>query len=101
MRFRRRLYLGESIKKRHKIQLKLKIGAGMTDIYVISLSHGRNQLECMHCAMFKQKVIRQNVGLIVGLAKGYTQARDLMVEMIEDCLKETGTANVKEFLSKE
>ena len=101
MRFRRQLYLGESIKNRHRILFKLKIGAGMTDIYVISLAYGRNQLECMHCAMFKQRAIRQNVGLIVGLAKGYGQARDLMIEMIEDCLKATGTANVKDFLLKE
>lgn len=101
MRFRRPLYLGESIKNRHIIQFKLRTGAGMTNVYVIALAAGKNQLECMHCSMFKQKYIRSNIGLIVGLAKGYAQAQDLMVRMIEDCVKSTGTANVKDFLLME
>ncbi len=98
MRFRKELYLGEGIKHKQKIQWKLRHGAGMTDIYVISIAPGRNQLECTHCAFFKQKLIRENTGLIVGLAKGYSQAQQLMISMIEDSLRITGSPNVKEYL---
>lgn len=98
MRFRKELYLGEGIRNSWNIRRKLKRGAGMLDVYVISIASGSNQLECTHCCFFKQKLIRENVGLIVGLAKGYAQAQQLMIAMIEDSLRITGTPNVKEYL---
>lgn len=98
MRFYKELYLGEGVKHRKKIMWKLRCGAGMTDIYVISIASGSNQLECTHCCFFKQKLIRDNIGLIVGLAKGYCEAQKLMVSMIEDSLRITGTPNVKKYL---
>ena len=101
MRFRKKLYLGEGIKYSWKIQWKLKCGAGMVDIYVISIAGGSNQLECTHCCFFKQKLVRENIGLIVGLARGYAQAQQLMISMIEDSLSVTGTPNVKEYLLSE
>lgn len=100
MQFLKEMYVGEGIKNIQKVRWKLKHGAGMKDIYVISLASGSNQLECIHCACFKQKMIRQNVGLIVGLAKGYAEAQGLIVTMIEETVRETGGANVKEYLRK-
>jgi hypothetical protein len=35
----------------------------------------------------------------VGLAKGYEEALQLIQTMAEDSLRETGTANIKEYLS--
>ena len=55
-------------------------------------------MDCTKCSYFKQKAIRDNVGMIVGLAKGYSQAQELIVTMIEESLRETGSANVKEYL---
>lgn len=98
MRFLKEMYVGEGIKNKQKVMWKLKHGAGMLDIYVISLSNGNNQLDCMKCSYFKQKAIRDNVGLVVGLAKGYSEAQNLMVSMVEEAFRETGSANVKEYL---
>ena len=98
MRFLKEMYVGEGIKNKQKVLWKLKHGAGMVDIYVISLSNGSDQLDCMKCSYFKQKVIRDNVGLIVGVAKGYSEAQNLMISMIEESFRETGSANVKEYL---
>lgn len=98
MRFLKEMYVGEGIKNRQKVLWKLKHGAGMVDIYVISLSNGRDQLDCMKCSYFKQKAIRDNVGVIVGLAKGYSEAQKLIVSMIEEAFQKTGNANVKEYL---
>ena len=100
MRFLKELYVGEGIRDRQKVQRKLKFGAGLIDVYVISLSNGKNQLECMHCSYFKQRIIREETGLVVGLAKGYSEAQRLIVSMVEDALRETGSANVKEYLIK-
>ena len=98
MRFLKEMYVGEGIKNKKKVMWKLKHGAGMLDVYVISLSNGNDQLDCMKCSYFKQKAIRDSVGTIVGLAKGYSEAQKLMITMIEDSLRETGSAKVKEYL---
>jgi hypothetical protein len=99
MRFLKDLYVGEGIKNRQRVQWKLKHGAGMKDVYVISIAAGNDQLDCMHCAFFKQKAIREYTGTVVGLAKGYEEALQLIQTMAEDSLRETGTANIKEYLS--
>lgn len=98
MRFLKEIYVGEGVKNKQKVIWKLKHGAGMTDIYVISLSKTDNQLDCTHCSYFKQKIIRDNIGVIVGLAKGYSQAQELIVSMFEEALEKSGSANVKEYL---
>ena len=100
MRFLKEMYVGEGIKNKQKVMWKLKHGAGMLDVYVISISNGKDQLDCMKCSYFKQKAIRENVGLVVGLAKGYSEAQNLMIAMIEESLQETGSANVKEYLTR-
>ena len=99
MRFNKRIYLSHSIKNKHKIIWKLKHGMGMSDIYVISLSTGRDQLDCTHCCFLKQRILRKNLGQVVGLAKGREEMEALLLQMFEDCVKATGTANIKEYLS--
>ena len=98
MRFLKEMYVGKGIKNKHKVMWKLKHGAGMVDVYVISISNGKDQLDCTLCSYFKKKVIRENVGLVVGLAKGYSEAKELIISMIEESLRETGSANVKEYI---
>lgn len=100
MRFLKEMYVGEGIKNKQKILWELRHGAGMTDIYVISLSQGKDQLECMHCAYFKQKIIRENTGLVVGIAKGYQEALHMLLSMVEETFQKTGNARVKEYLLK-
>ena len=97
MHFLKELYVSEGIKNKKKVIWKLKHGAGMTDIYVISISSGSDQLDCTHCCFFKQKYLRKNVGLIVGLAKGREEMMELLLKMFNDCLEATGNANVKEY----
>ena len=100
MRFLKEMYVGNGIKNKQKVIWKLKHGVGMVDVYVISISNGSDQLDCTLCSYFKQKAIRENVGLVVGLAKGYSEANDLIISMIEEALEKTGSANVKEYILK-
>ena len=100
MRFLKEMYVGNGIKNKHKVMWKLKHGAGMVDVYVISISNGKDQLDCTLCSYFKQKAIRENVGLIVGVARGFSEARELMVSMIEESFRETGSANAKDYILK-
>ena len=98
MRFLKEMYVGKGIINTQKVMWKLKHGAGLVDVYVISISNGTDQLDCTLCSYFKQKAIRDNVGLIVGLAKGYSEAKELIVSMMEESLRETGSANVKDYI---
>ena len=98
MRFLQEMYVGKGIKNKQKVIWKLKHGIGMIDVYVISISNGNDQLDCTLCSYFKQKEIRDNVGLVVGLAKGYSEAKELIVSMIEEAVSETGSANVKQYI---
>ena len=100
MRFLKEMYVGNGIKNKHKVMWKLKHGAGMVDVYVISISNGKDQLDCTLCSYFKQKAIRENVGLIVGVARGFSEAKELIVSMIEESLRETGSANAKDYILK-
>ena len=57
-------------------------------------------MDCTLCSYFKQKAVRDNVGLVVGLARGYSEAKELIVSMVEEALRETGSANVKDYILK-
>ena len=98
MRFLEEMYVGKGIKNKDRTIWKLKHGAGMVDVYVISISNSSEQLDCTLCSYFKQRAIRDSVGLVVGLAKGYSEAKELIVSMIEEALRETGSANVKDYI---
>ncbi|MBR3607795.1 MAG: hypothetical protein IKL51_09550 [Lachnospiraceae bacterium] len=98
MKFHHHLYLGSGIKNKEKIIRKLKYGAGMRNIYVISLSRGRDQLDCTHCCYLKQRKLRNHLGLVVGLANGQEEMTEVVIQMLKDCYETTGTANIKEFL---
>ena len=98
MQFIKHMYWSENIKNRTKVLWKLKVGAGMTDIYVISIAPGSNQLECTHCSYLKQRIVRNTLGPVIGIAKGKTEARSLLLLIFEECLEDTGTARVKEYL---
>ena len=98
MLFFEKMYVGKGINSIQQTRRKLEKGAKLKDIYVISLSNGEDQLECTHCSYFNQKMIRENVGMIVGIAKGYSEAQGLIIDMIEEALEVAGTANVKEYL---
>ena len=102
MRFHKRLYIGESIKHPNKVKWKLRVGAGQLHVYVIVMSNNQsNQLECYHNGLLKQKFFRGQKLLVVGIAGDYTEAVSLITQITEECVKETGTGNIKDFLLKE
>ena len=67
------LYVGEGAsKKKNKIIRKLKIGAGMIDVWVITeAANGEDQLDILSSAWLKQRAVRKKLPMIYGIAKGY------------------------------
>lgn len=102
MKFYNNLYVGESAKGSiKKICRNLKQRRGQLQVYIVALSSGEDQLEIYHCAFLKQKYYKKHSPFIVGIAKSYEEAQELVVQMIEDALQATGNANVKSYIMNE
>lgn len=86
------LYIGDGAKpKAKKIIRKLKRNAGQIDIYLITLAaNGQDMLDIINAAYLKQPVVRRNLPLIVGIAKGYDEAVGLVQEMLLETYEQTG-----------
>lgn len=98
MKFAKYLYIGNNIKNPIRTKWKLRHHAGQFTVYVITLSEGSDQLEIYHCAFLQQKYYRQHPPYIVGLASGYSEAVELVIQMAEDSMKYSGTPDIKSYL---
>lgn len=99
MRFHDRLYVGDSIRHPELVKWKLRVAAGQFQVQLIVISNNNdNQLECFHNALLKQKAFRRQKLFVVGIAGNYKEAIELIRQITEDCVRETGTGNVKDFL---
>lgn len=86
------------MQKISKIKWKLKHNAGQLDIYVIMLATGNDLLEIMHCAYLQQTYYKKTPPFIVGVAKGYNGALELVEEIVQDTYEQTGDYKVKDFI---
>lgn len=98
MKFYKKLYIGGTITNPEKVKWKLKHRAGQVNVYVIALAGGNAQLEIYHSAFLQQKYYKKHPPYIIGISSGYEEAVELVVEITEKSVAETGTANLKEFL---
>jgi len=99
MKFHKHLYIGKSIKNPNVIKMKLKINSELLGIFIITLSGGCDQLEIYDAAYLKQKLHRKLwPPYIIGIASGQEEAMEIVRQIAEMCYKETGTANIKDYL---
>ena len=99
MRFYRYLYVGETVRNVAKIKCKLKSHAG-TNVYLIALAAGADQLEIFHSAYLKQLYFRYHPPVVIGIAGSHDEAVDLVVTIARECLLHTGNCNLKEYLKQ-
>lgn len=94
------LYVGENAeKKKNKIIRRLKTGTGMIDIWVITeAANGVDMLDIISSAWLKQPAVRRNLPMIVGIAKGYEEAVDLVVKIAEETWRHTGACDIRGYL---
>ena len=94
------LYVGESIvHKTNKIKWKIRHNAGQINIYVITLASGeKNLLDIIPSHELLQKGYPKKQLYVIGLAKGYDEAVDLVVQMAEEAYHETGGGDIRAYL---
>ena len=86
------LYVGDSIAdKANRIKWKINHHAGTVSIYVIAFASNRqNLLEKFYPGKKQMQII--------GLAKGYAEALELVRSIIEEVYQNTGDVDVKSYL---
>ena len=94
------LYVGNSIiHKKNKIIWKIRHNAGQLNIYVIALaSNDKNLLDIIPAQELLQKGYPRQQLYIVGLAKGYDEAVEVAVSIINEVYQKTGAFAVRKYL---
>ncbi len=100
MKWYQELYAGESIKeKTDKIKWKIKHNAGQLQIYVITLaSNPQNLMDIIPAWELMQKHYPKKNIWIVGLAKGYNEAVEVVIRILMEVYEHTGAFGVREYL---
>lgn len=94
------LYIGDNAKKKPKKLIhKINQGAGVIDVYVITLAvNPENSLEIFSANLLMQSALRRNCPTIIGLAKGYEEALEIIEQIVNEVYQETGTAEIRTWL---
>lgn len=100
MHFYRNIYVGDSIKKDSlfKIKWKLKHHKHTPGIYVIVLPDESDELEFYHSEYLQQSYYKKNPPYIVGIAKGWDEACNLVGKMLIDVFHKYGNYHIGEYI---
>lgn len=99
MRYYKHLYLAEGIKKKEKIIRKLEEKKLQMNIHVITLARNeKNQLEIYHSMVFLQPDFPQDDFFVVGLAKGYEDAVEMVEEIAREVYNRTKGADIRSYI---
>ena len=100
MKWYSNLYVSESIgKKVNKIKWKINHNAGTINTYVIALpSNPANILDMIPTYDLMQKAYPKKNIHIIGLAKGYDEALDLIRQIVQEVYEATGDFNISNYL---
>ena len=94
------LYVGERAEeKKGRIIHRLKTGAGMFDVWVITeAANGVDMLDIVSSAWLKQPAVRRTLPMIVGIDKGYEEAVELVEKIAEETYRYTGACDIRGYL---
>lgn len=100
MKYYRHLYLSDGLeKKKDKIIRKLQRNKLQYDLYLVTLPETKqNQLEIYNSALFKQQDYPKKDLFVVGLAKGYDTALELVEEITRTVYNETKGADIRSYI---
>lgn len=101
MEWYKKLYTGESIQdKSEKIKWNINHNAGQIQIYIISLaSNPKNLLDIIPAWEVMQKGYPKKNLFIVGLAKGWGEAVEVVERIVLEVYENTGGFRVREYLT--
>ncbi len=100
MRWYRSLFVGTTAEKtKNQIVEKLNSNKPQLNVFVLTLpSNEKNLLDIFPSNILLQPYYKKQDYFVVGLAKGYEEALEVMTQIIMDTYNETGGFHVKEYL---
>lgn len=103
IRWYKNLYVGDNAKKKeHKIRHHVEKGKLLPGIYLITYAKNeKNQLEIFPADILKQKVLFAQCPEIVGIASGYEEALEIVVELSDKAYRQEGCTSIREYLNRE
>ncbi len=95
-------YLTDKIRpKLSSIKWKLVCGIGMTNVHFITLSDNEKDLfDIYPAAVFKQKHVRKQKRVILGVADDHKSAEQLVGVMITDCMNSGQMSDIRGYFEK-
>ncbi len=102
MEWYRNLYASDSVAhKVNRIKWKINHNAGTVSVYVIAFSSNpKNLLDIIPAWELMQKSYPKKNMKIIGLAKGYQDALELVRLIIDETYQKTGTVDVRTYLKE-
>ncbi len=99
----KKLYIGEQAEKNYrKVQKKLENGKLVPDFFLITKpSNEKNLFDILPAAELLFPYYKRQELLVYGLAKGKTEAEELVVSMLEDVYRETDGLSCEEYFKTE
>ena len=100
MHFYKYLYVPEELeRKKKKIIRKLNANKLQYDLYLVTLPNTEsNQLEIYNSMEFKQPFYPDMELFVIGFAKGYDGALDLVEEITKNVYNETKGADIRSYI---
>lgn len=102
MRYYKHLYLMEGLeKKKEKIIGKLNQNKFQMNIHIITLAQNeKNHLEIYDSRLLLQPSFPHEDFFVVGIAKGYEDALELVEEITQEVYNETKGADIRSYILK-
>ena len=100
MRWWNHLYMGEqAARMRPRLLMRIREGSFLPDTYVITLPESGNHILDIRPVLLLTKEEREsNELLILGVAVGYTEAAQVVRDMVDDMVKRTGAFDWKAYM---
>ncbi len=99
MRYYKHLYLTEGIRKKEKVIRKLEKNQLQMNIHIITLSQNEeDQLEIYNSMILLQPEFPHDDFFVVGIAKGYEDAVEMVEEITQEVYNKTKGADIRSYI---
>lgn len=101
MRWWKHLYMGShAAKKRSELLRGIREKAFLPEVYVITLPESGNHiLDIRPVGLLKDEERKSRDFLILGVAKGYGESKELIRQMIDDMYQRTGSFDWRAYMA--
>lgn len=103
-KLQKKLYIGESLMEENinRLLWRLRFRSKKTNLFVVLVSENpSDQLDILHSRYLSTKLYDKRTLKLVGVASTHKEAVELVCKITNECVAETGSAYIKQFLEGE